>query len=99
MINFIVGLMALFFTSMAHAESSLVFDVTNNTRVVLNNKSCLVPGLKGTRAVVQRIDGEYIQGCWEKVDNDKNAKIVWDNPIAPGDFAILRLVDFYSVDN
>lgn len=98
MINFILGLIALFFSSVAYAESFLVFDVTDTTRVVLSSGSCLVPKLTGARAVVQRSDGAYIQGCWIKIDGDKHVKIYWNNPAVPGDFAVLRLVDFYPVD-
>jgi hypothetical protein len=97
--NFIIGLIALFFSSAAYADSYLVYNVTDGTRVVINEASCLVAGLHGKRAVVQRADGAYIRGCWEKIDGGKHVKIVWDNPAIPGDFAVLKLVEFYPASD
>jgi hypothetical protein len=96
--NYILALVALFFSSVAYAESYLVFDVANNTRVIITNGTCLVKGFHGSRAVVQRDDGAYIQGCWEKIDNDKHVKILWNNPAVPGDFAVIPLNQFYPVE-
>lgn len=94
MINYILALIALFFSTCAFAETYMVYNVTDNTRIVINHKSCLVPGLKGSRAVIQRDDGAYLQGCWETVDNGKHYKITWNNPAAPGDFAVIEAFRF-----
>lgn len=95
--NYILVLAALFFSSVAKAESYLIYQFSENTRVVINNQSCLVKGLSGSRAAVQFSNGQHIKGCWKYVDGGKHVRIDWDNPAKPGDFAVLRLNDFYSV--
>jgi len=88
----------LLIPTLAYAvETYLVMQWNNKTRVVLQEKTCLVHGLKGSRAVVQRTDGAYIQGCWQYVDGGKHIKIVWDNPNAPGDFAVIEANKFHVV--
>ena len=76
------------------AETYMVMQWNNTTRVVLQEKSCLVQGLTGARAVVQRTDGTYIRGCWSYIDGGKHIKIDWDNPAKPGDFAVLVASEF-----
>ena len=76
----------------------MVMDWNLTTRIVLVEKSCLVEGLKGSRAVVQRDDGAFIQGCWEYADNKKHIRIEWNNPLAPGDFSVLPADNFEIVN-
>lgn len=97
--NYILALVALFFSSVTHAGTYLVYHVTDGTRVVINEESCVVAGLHGKRAVVQRMDGAYIRGCWEKIDSGKHYKITWDNPASPGDFAVIPVTDFYTTES
>jgi hypothetical protein len=65
----------------------------------MTNETCLVKGLNGSRAVVQRNDGLYIQGCWTLSKDSQTVRIEWNNPNAPGDFSVLRFGDFKVVDD
>jgi hypothetical protein len=75
----------------------LVMDWKNDTKIILHEKQCMVSGLTGGRAIITKFDGSYIRGCWNYVDNGKHIRIDWDNPNAPGDFAILDVKYFYPV--
>ena len=89
----------LLVSSTAWAKPYLVLEWNQNTRIVMNNDDCLVKGLKGHRAVVQRNDGAYIQGCWELSKDSQTVRIDWNNPAAPKDFSVLRFGDFHVVDD
>lgn len=93
----LVLLACFFMPVLAHAGTYLVFQFSQNTRIVLSQTSCLVNGLTGNRAAVQRDDGKFIRGCWKYVDNDQHVRIDWENPAKPGDFAVLRAKDFTAV--
>ena len=84
--------------SYADKEVYLVNQWSSNTRIVLQEKSCLVHGLTGSRAVVQRADGAYIRGCWYYVDGGKYIRIDWDIPNHPGDFAVIEVEKFHVVE-
>lgn len=84
-------------SSTAYAETFLVFHYNQTTRVVLSQGSCLVNGLTGSRAAIQRDDGKFLRGCWRYVDNDQHVRIDWENPAKPGDFAVLRVRDFVTI--
>jgi len=84
-------------TNSLASETYMVMEWNLTTRIVLSEKSCLVEGLKGSRAVVQRDDGAFIQGCWEYQDNKKHIRIEWNNPVAPGDFSVLPADKFNVV--
>lgn len=83
----------------AWAKSYLVMEWNQYARIVLTNETCLVKTLKGNRAVIQRSDGAYIQGCWVLSKDSQTVRIDWNNPNAPGDFSVLRFGDFHVVDN
>ena len=83
----------------AHAKPYLVLQWNEFTRIVLTNETCLVKTLKGSRAVVQRADGAYIQGCWKLNDDSQTVRIDWNNPAAPDDFSVLRFGDFKVIDD
>lgn len=93
----LLAIILLASTSQAHAEAYMVFHWNQSTRVVLSNNSCLVKGLTGSRAAIQRDDGKFVRGCWQFVDNDQHVRIDWENPAKPGDFAVLRVKDFTPV--
>lgn len=93
----LVGITLLLFSSLAQAETYMVFHYNSTTRVVLSQASCLVNGLTGLRAAIQRDDGKFLRGCWRYVDNDQHVRIDWENPAEPGDFAVLRVRDFVPV--
>jgi len=80
------------------AEKYMVLEWNITTRIVLVEKSCLVEGLHGSRAVMLRDDGEFIQGCWKYADNKKHIRIEWNNPLAPGDFSVLPTDKFEIVN-
>jgi len=98
MMNYIAGLILLVASITAWAQTYMVFEYNANARIVLGQGSCLVQGLTGARASVQRNDGKFIRGCWQFIDNDAHVKIEWENPAKPGDFAILNAKDFHPVD-
>lgn len=89
----------LVFCSNAWAKPYLVLQWNDYARIVMTNESCLVKTLKGNRAVVQRADGLYIQGCWKLSDDSQTVRIEWNNPAAPGDFSVLRFSDFKVIDD
>ena len=83
----------------AWAKPYLVLEWNQYARIVMTNESCLVKGLTGSRAVVQRNDGAYIQGCWTLSKDNQTVRIDWNNPAAPKDFSVLRFSDFHVVDD
>jgi carbohydrate-binding DOMON domain-containing protein len=89
----------LFVSTSVIAKPYLIYHYSSNTRIVMTNESCLVKGLEGHRAVVQRTDGAYIQGCWRLVDADQHVRIDWNNPNAPGDFSVLPFELFRVEDD
>lgn len=89
----------LVFCSTAWAKPYLILQWNEYARIVMTNESCLVKTLKGNRAVVQRADGLYIQGCWKLSDDSQTVRIDWNNPAAPGDFSVLRFSDFKVIDD
>lgn len=92
--------LAFFLISFAvRAETYMVFHYNQTTRVVLSQGNCLVNGLSGNRAAIQRDDGKFLRGCWKLIDNDQHIRIDWENPAKPGDFAVLRVRDFVPVSD
>lgn len=94
-----LGILLLILSSTAWAKPYLVLEWNQYARIVLNNEPCLVKDLKGNRAVVQRSDGAYIQGCWTLSKDSQTVRIDWNNPAAPKDFSVLRFGDFHVVDD
>ena len=93
----LISLLAL--SMPAWAKPYLVLEWNQYARIVMTNESCLVKGLKGNRAVVQRSDGAHIQGCWALSKDNQTVRIDWNNPAAPKDFSVLRFGDFHVVDD
>lgn len=88
----------LVFSLAAHAETYLVYHVSQNVRIVLNKRACLVSNLNGNAAVIQNIKGQYLQGCWHVDRNNSNhIRIDWNNPAAPGDFSVIEANKFEPV--
>ena len=99
MFKYCLALIMLAISSEAWAKPYLVLQWNDYARIVMTNESCLVKTLKGNRAVVQRSDGAYIQGCWKLSDDNQTVRIDWNNPAAPNDFSVLRFGDFKVVDD
>lgn len=98
--KYLILLALLCLPVIAYAKLFLVYNFTSTVRVVLTNEDCLVKTLKGSRAVIQRDNGAYVRGCWTLLDNNKNmVRIDWDNPLVPGDFAVIDLNSFKSVEH
>jgi len=76
----------------AYGSPYLVTYLFDNLRIVLaTDVECTHPGLSGKNAVVHRLDGLYIQGCWAlEPGNEGLVRINW----VKGDFSILPLKDF-----
>ena len=78
----------------AVAEQYLVYYLYSNVRIVLSTTIECDYGRKSKRAVAQRMDGDYIPGCWY-LDPDKSESLIgeqmvhikWDD----GDFTELSL--------
>ena len=89
----------LLFSSLAYAETYLIYEINQNVRVVLNKKPCLVSTLTGNAAALQTTAGKFVRGCWHiDRNNSDHIRIDWDNPAAPGDFAVIPAVLFTAVD-
>ena len=97
--KYYLTILLLLLSSTAWAKPYLVLEWNQYARIVMTNETCLVKTLKGNRAVVQRSDGAYIQGCWKLSDDSQTVRIDWNNPAAPGDFSVLRFGDFKAVDD
>ena len=87
----------LFWTLTVHADSTaygspyLVTYLFDNLRIVLSTEVECTHGMEGKNAVVHRLDGLYIQGCWaHEPGNEMLIRINW----VKGDFSILPLKDF-----
>lgn len=92
-------LAALMLTSLtANATPYLVYNYTENVRVVISNETCLITNLKGNRAAVQTVTGKFVQGCWYFVDEHKHVRIDWNNPGLKNDFAVIPFSEFKVVD-
>ncbi len=89
----------------AFAEPLLVLPWINDTRIVLSKQSCIVPQLKGNRAVIQKLEPNgkvsYIRGCWTTdPHNAENIKIDWEkNQYSENDFAVIEMSKFTFVEN
>jgi hypothetical protein len=97
----IIALLFLLPSMMVEAKPKdvyLVMQWNNTTRIVLQDKSCLIEGLTGSRAVVQRTDGAFIQGCWKYEQGGKFIRIDWNNPHKLYDFAVLKTEWFDAVE-
>ena len=75
----------------AKAETFLVFQFTNEVRIVLKQTkgNCK----SGNQAAAQRIDSKFIPGCWAYEPNPELIRITWHN----GDFSVFRIKDFTPV--
>ena len=77
----------------ANADEYLVYQYNENVRIVLSNAEC-PKEFGGKRAAAQRIDSQYLKGCW--VNDPKiagNIKIQWIG----GDSSTFPAKDFYPV--
>lgn len=93
----------------ADAPGYLVLQWSQNSRIILSKSPCLVPGLEGGRAVVQRLEQtgkvSFIKGCWT-VDpaNPDLVKIMWEpnqysaKAKIKHDFAVLEMAKFTYVE-
>lgn len=76
-------ILALFSTP-AFADSYLVYQFTDDVRIVLSTSSPC-KDTKGLQAAAQRIDSSVIRGCWVPED-PKMIRITWSNK----DFSIFE---------
>ena len=97
--KYYLTVLLLLVSSSAWAKPYLVLEWNQHARIVLNNETCLVKDLKGNRAVIQRSDGAFMQGCWTLDKDSQTVRIDWNNPSAPKDLSVLRFGDFHMVDD
>ena len=89
-----VALLLMITSMTAVAEQYLVYYLYSNVRIVLSTTIECDYGRKSKRAVAQRMDGDYIPGCWyldptksESLIGEQIVHIKWDD----GDFTELSL--------
>jgi len=74
-----------------YSSPYLVTYLFDNLRIVLAREIPCTHGMEGKNAVVHRLDGLYIQGCWIlEPGNELMVRINW----VKGDFSILPLTEF-----
>jgi hypothetical protein len=91
-----VALVALGFlciSSTAHAEKYMVMNYNEQTRVVLSSTPC-PDGKKSYRAVAQRIDKQFLRGCWSVNPKTKMVHVDWEG----GDFSEFDIKRFYEYE-
>lgn len=88
-----LALLLFLVTSVAKADEYLVYQYNENVRIVLSNYEC-PKEFGGKRAAAQRIDSEYLKGCWVNDPKIKgNIKIQWIG----GDSSTFPASNFYPV--
>ena len=75
--------------SSVKAESFMVMQFNDNVRIVLSPVKC---ELAGFRAAAQKINGDYLKGCWS--GKEDTITIKWES----GDFSDLPLAAFNPED-
>ena len=76
-----------------YADEYLVYQYNENVRIVLSNNEC-PKQYGGKRAAAQRIDSQYLKGCWTNDPTIKgNIKIQW----IEGDSSTFPASNFYPV--
>ena len=89
-----VALLLMITSMTVVAEQYLVYYLYSNIRIVLSTTIDCDYGRKSKRAVAQRMDGDYISGCWY-LDTDKSESLIGDQMVHikwdDGDFTELSL--------
>ena len=95
-----VALLLMLTSLSSVAEEYLVFYFFQHVRVVLSTELDCDNGMSGQKAVAQRMNGDYIKGCWyldhtkeELLINDQMVHIDWDE----GNFSEIQLSKFEIV--
>ena len=79
--------------NVCHADEYLVYQYNEYVRIVLSNNEC-PKEYGGKRAAAQRIDKQYLKGCWTNDPKTKgNIKIQWIG----GDSSTFPATNFYPV--
>ena len=74
-------------------DEYLVYQYNENVRIVLSKVECPKP-YDGKRAAAQRVDKQYLKGCWINDPTIKgNIKIQWID----GDASTFPATNFYPV--
>ena len=74
-------------------DEYLVYQYNENVRIVLSNNEC-PKQYGGKRAAAQRIDSQFLKGCWTNDPDIKgNIKIQWIG----GDTSTFPATNFYPV--
>ena len=74
-------------------DEYLVYQYNENVRIVLSNAEC-PKQYGGKRAAAQRIDSQFLKGCWTNDSDIKgNIKIQWIG----GDTSTFPATNFYPV--
>jgi hypothetical protein len=74
-------------------DEYLVYQYNENVRIVLSNNEC-PKQYGGKRAAAQRIDSQFLKGCWTNDSDIKgNIKIQWIG----GDTSTFPATNFYPV--
>jgi len=96
--RYLLALVLLALSATAQAKPYLALKWSEHITIALIEAPCQVAGLEGSHAEARWSGGSKIQGCWVFVNEHQHVRIEWDNPLVPGDFAVLRFGDFKLVD-
>ena len=92
-----VALLLMIVSMTAVAEQYLVYYLYSNVRVVLSTTIDCNYGRNSKRAVAQRMDGDYIPGCWY-LDPTKSKLLIGEQIVhikwEDGDFTEIPLTLF-----
>lgn len=89
----LVALGFLCIAQTAHAEKYLVMNYNESTRIVLAHVPC-PNDKKGFRAVAQRVDQQFLRGCWTINPKTKLIHVQW----ADDDFSEFDPKRFYEYE-
>lgn len=86
----------------ATADVLLVMQYNDNVRIVLSKQPCDHKGFAGWIAVAQRIDKQFIRGCWTREPHSALVRVQWNFDAKvkddPNSFSVLDADRFYPVE-
>jgi hypothetical protein len=83
----------MLFATQAFADTYLAMAYNDKVRIVLSKAKC---SKAGYRAAAQRIDKQFLRGCWSFVDAKKNEiRIAWEGD--GSDFSVFPITRFEPI--
>jgi hypothetical protein len=87
----LVAILMANFVTLAHAETYLMMQYNDSVRILLAKTKCEKAGY---RAAAQRVDKQYLRGCWSREPHEKLVRIQWEG----GDFSVFDADRFQPVE-